>query len=332
MSTITQVPASQTTAKRVLVVILNWNSPQETLAAVESVLRMDYPNYSLMVVDNGSTDDSAEVLAKIDDPRVEFIKLPDNLGFSGGTGIGFDKAIQDGADYIWLLNNDLVTEPGTLSSLVRAAEEDPRIGLVSPLIASLQRPSIYIYAGGYFNPRTLAFGTTRDLQVAAQWAKDSPDTIMLLGTALLVRVELVRKIGKMDAGLFAYWEDTDFSARSNAAGFRNVIDFASTIYHSEKFPTDTPEDIKPHFWYYNARNEIRFWRRYAGLIPCLRQIIWSYRLQLGHLNSLKNAEISRQAILSGMWDGWLNKGGAYRGDRRMPRLIARAVQWHSRRQ
>jgi len=333
VSSIAQSPAGQhPVAKRVLVVILNWNSPHETLSAVESVLQMDYPNYGLVVIDNGSTDNSAEILATISDPRVELIKSPENLGFSGGTSIGFEKAIKDGADYVWLLNNDLVTEAGTLSSLVRAAESDPRIGLVSPLIASLQRRSIYIYAGAYFNPRTLAFGTTRDLQVAAQWARERPDQLMLLGTALLVRVDLVRKIGMMDESLFAYWEDTDFCARSNAAGFRNVIDFASTVYHSEKFPTETPEEIKPHFWYYNARNEIRFWKRYAGLSSFLKQTIWSYRLQLKHLGTLGNAPVSRQAILSGMWDGWLGRGGPYRGQRSMPRPIARAIEWHSRRQ
>jgi GT2 family glycosyltransferase len=331
VSSITQPAASQN-AKSVLVVILNWNSPQETLAAVESVLRMDYPNYRLLVIDNGSTDNSADVLAQIDDPRVELVRSPENLGFTGGCNIGFETAIKNRADYVWLLNNDLVTEAGTLASLVRAAEQDPLIGLVSPLIASLQRPSSYIFAGGYFNPRTLAFATTRDRQLAEQWAREWPEQIMLLGTALLVSVDLVRKIGMMDASMFAYWEDTDFSARSNAAGFRNVIDFASAVYHSEKFPTDTPEEIKPHFWYYNARNGTRFWRKYAGPLSFLRQIIWSYRLQLSHLNMLKNAEVSRQAILSGMWDGWWNKGGPYRADRRMPWLVARIVEWHSRRQ
>jgi hypothetical protein len=292
---------------------------------------MDYPNYRLVVIDNGSTDDSAEVLGNINDPRVELIRSPDNLGFSGGTSIGIEKAIEEGADYVWLLNNDLVTEAGTLSSLVRAAEKDERIGLVSPLIASLQRPSIYIYAGGWFNPQLPAVEATRELEVAQRWAVESPDKIILLGTALLVRVGLARKIGMMDASLFAYWEDTDYSMRSNLAGFRNVVDFESTIYHSEKFPTNTPGEIKPHFWYYNARNEIRFWKKYAGIFSRIKPLNWTYRLQLGHLKTLNNLETSRQAVLAGIWDGFLNRSGQFDASRRMPGAVARVVEWHSRR-
>jgi GT2 family glycosyltransferase len=324
--------AQQSNAKSVLIVILNWNSPQETLAAVESVLQMDYPNYHLAIIDNGSTDNSVELLSKIEDARVELIRSPENLGFTGGCNLGFKKALQTGADYVWLLNSDAVTEPGTLSSLIRVAEEDNRIGLVSPLIASLQRPSTFIYASGYFNAQVPSCMTTRDREIASRWAVEHSDKILLLGTALLVRVDLIRKIGMLDADIFAYWEDSDFSMRSNQAGFRNVVDFTSTVYHSEKFPTDKLEEIKPHFWYYIARNEIRFWKKHASLFPRIKPLWWAYRLQLDHLNAVNGLEPARQAILSGMWDGWLNRNGPFRTNGRMPRWIARIVEMHSRRE
>jgi GT2 family glycosyltransferase len=292
---------------------------------------MDYPNFRVLVIDNGSTDDSVEVLTRIGDRRVDFIALQDNLGYTGGCNIGFEKALDIAADYVWLLNSDSVTEVGTLSSLVRTAEEDPRIGLVSPLIASLQRPSVFIYAGGCYDPQVPCFETTRDSSIAAKWAKEQPDNILLLGTALLVKVDMIRKVGMLDANMFAYWEDTDFSVRSIEAGFRNVIDFAATIYHSEKFPTDKIENIRPHFWYYTARNEVRFWKKHAGFVSRLRPLLWAYRLQLKHLNLVNGAAASRQAILSGIWDGWTNRTGPYRTDGRMPGLVARFVELHSRR-
>ena len=324
--------AQQSGRKRVLIVILNWNSPQETLAAVESVLQMDYPNYHLAIIDNGSTDNSLELLSKIEDCRVELISASENLGFTGGCNLGFEKALQMGADYVWLLNSDAVTQVGTLSSLVRVAERDTRIGLVSPLIASLQRPSTFIYANGYFNANIPSCETTRDLEVASRWATEHSDKILLLGTALLVKVELIRRIGMLDADMFAYWEDSDFSMRSNKAGFRNVVDFASTVYHSEKFPTEKLEDIKPHFWYYIARNEIRFWKKHTSLFSRIRPLWWAYRLQLAHLHAVEGIEPSRQAILSGMWDGWLNKTGPYNAHGRMPRWVASIVEMHGRRQ
>lgn len=323
-------PISQSKAKRVAVVILNWNSASDTLSAVESVLRMDFPNYRLLIIDNGSTDDSVAMLARIEDSRVELIRSPENLGFTGGCNRGFDWALKNGVDYVWLLNSDAVTGVGTLSSLVRAAETDTAIGLVSPLIASLQQPSRFIYAGSFYDARLPGFKLTRDVEVGRRWVKENPSTVILLGTALLVRTELIRKIGKLDDRFFAYWEDTDLSMRSNEAGFRNVVDFASTVSHSEKFPTDRPQDIKPYYWYYLARNEILFWKKHASFTARLKPLWWAYGLQLAHLNLLNGAELSRQAILSGMWDGWLNRTGPYRADARMPRWLARVLETHSR--
>ena len=313
-------------SKSVLIVILNWNSPKETLDAVESVLGMDYPSYRVAIIDNGSTDKSIEALSRIADSRVELIRLPENLGYTGGCNIGMQKAIDEGMDYVWLLNSDSVTQAGTLSSLVKVAEADSRIGMVSPLIASMQRQAIYIYAGGYFNAKMPNCETTRDAQIGARWAEEHRDSILLLGTALLVRTEMARRIGLFDAKMFAYWEDMDLSMRSNGAGFRNAVDFSSTVYHSEKFPTDNPEEIRPHFWYYNARNEIRFWKKHAGFFARLRPLWWAYRLQLGHLNLVKGSEASRQAILAGMWDGWTNKTGAYSANASMPGVIAWAIE------
>jgi GT2 family glycosyltransferase len=331
VSSLTTSQPQPSDAKSVLIVILNWNSPEETLDAVASVLKMDYPNFRVVIIDNGSTDNSVEMLQKIEDGRIELISSPENLGFTGGCNLGFERALQYGSDYVWLLNSDAVTEVSTLSSLVKTAEADSRIGLVSPLIASLQRPSIFMYASGFYDAEVRSCETTRHLDVATKWATEHADRILLLGTALLVKVDLIRKIGMLDNDLFAYWEDNDFSMRSNEAGFRNVVDFSSIVYHSEKFPTDNPDDIKPHYWYYIARNQIRFWKKHADFIPRMRPLWWAYQLQLKHINLFKGAERSRQAILSGMWDGWLNRTGPYRADRRMPSLVAHVVEMHRRR-
>jgi hypothetical protein len=325
------LPSIRQLARSVVIVILNWNSADDTLAGVESVLRMDYPNFHLVIVDNGSTDDSIEKLTKIEDGRVELIQSGENLGFTGGCNLGFDWALEHGADYVWLLNSDAVTEVGTLASLVGVAEADPTIGMVSPLIVSLQEPSRMIYAGGFYNSNLPSCNMTRDIETGKRWVTEHPKEVLLLGTALLVRVELIRRIGKLDQVFFAYWEDIDFSIRSNEAGFRNAVDFTSTVSHCEKFPTDRPQDIKPHFWYYIARNEIRFWKKHAGFRARIKPLWWAYQLQLNHMNLVHGAEASRQAILAGMWDGWLNRTGPYRANGRMPRMAARMIELHSRR-
>ena len=310
-------------------VILNWNCPEETKAAVASVFAMNYHNLSIAIIENGSIDNSAEILKELVSDRVQLIISPANLGYTGGCNLGFDLALQSNADYIWLLNSDAVTEANTLTSLVRLMEEDPTVGLISPIIAASQDPSKLVHVVGKFNPEIPSVDSTKDLETGLRWVAKSPEQIMLLGTALLVRASLVRKIGGFDAALFAYWEDTDFSLRTIKAGFRNTVDFNSTVFHTERSAKNAPHEIKPHFWYYMARNEIHFWRKHTRFFSGLKPLWWQYTTQLGFLKRLQGNTVSRQAILAGLWDGWFKKTGAYRPDLRMPYVVAKIVEVHS---
>ncbi|MEO6912108.1 MAG: glycosyltransferase family 2 protein, partial [Edaphobacter sp.] len=289
-------------APSVLIVILNWNSHEETLTVIESVLQMDSANFRIVIIDNGSTDDSVTFLKEIISERVQLILSPENIGFTGGCNLGFDLALRENADYVWMLNNDSVTRTETLSSMIQLAEADSTIGLVSPMVASLQEPSKLLNAGGIYHPEIPIFSSTRKLQEARDWAATRPNQVMLMGTALLVRVSLIRKIGKLDPAMFAYWEDTDFSLRSIQAGFRNVVDFNSVIYHKEKSAGTEAHSMKPHYWYYMARNEIRFWKKHAKLSARAKTLWWAYESQLSNLRLLRGNKVSRQAILAGLWD------------------------------
>jgi GT2 family glycosyltransferase len=314
----------------VLIVILNWNSPEDTITAVESALKMDYPAFRIAVIDNGSTVDPTESLAPILGDRVTLITSPENLGFSGGCNLGIGHALETNCSYVWLLNSDSVTESTTLSSLVALAESDPKIGMVSPLIFSMQEPTKLVNAGGIYYPDGPHYDTTKKLEQALDWAKNSPQNVTLIGTAILIRLEVVRKIGKLDHELFAYFEDADYSIRSIGAGYRNAVDFNSSVYHMMKPTALQSPEIKPHFLYYMARNEILFWKKYAQSVALLKRIWWAYGYQLKNLRQLTGNQRSRQAILAGIWDGLINKKGAYSPTRRMPTLLAAAVEFHSR--
>jgi GT2 family glycosyltransferase len=313
----------------VLVVILNWNSPEETKAAVASVIAMDYQNLKVAIIENGSIDNSVEILKELVSDRIQLIVSQENLGYTGGCNLGFDLALQSNADYVWLLNSDAVTEANTLPSLVQIMEDDASIGLISPIIAALHNPSKLVHVVAKFDPQTPRCESTKDIEVGRRWMADNPSQIMLLGTALLVRVALVRKIGGFDAVLFAYWEDTDLSLRAIKAGFRNVVDFHSVVYHTERSVNDAAQEIKPHFWYYMARNEIYFWKKHSGFFTRIKPLWWQYTTQLSFLKLLKGNEVSRQAILAGLWDGWFRKTGAYRPDLHMPYLVAKIIEAHS---
>src|SRR4051794_24273822 len=95
----------------VLIVMLNWNSADETRVALESVRRMSYPNFRVLIVDNGSQDGSNVELRRMVGGRVELLESLINTGYTGGCNLGLGHALEIGADYVWLLNNDAVTGP-----------------------------------------------------------------------------------------------------------------------------------------------------------------------------------------------------------------------------
>ncbi len=324
-------PPPAFTEPRVLIVILNWNSWEETTAAARSAEGMSYPRKHILIVDNGSVDDSVARLEPLRSESIDLIARPTNEGFTGGCNLGFEVALRDGFEYVWLLNNDAVTECSTLTSLVGVAEQDAKIGLVSPRIASLQEPTKQLNLGGLYHPETSTFESTKDMAKARRWAETQAKWVMLMGTALLVRVELIRTIGKFDDGMFAYWEDTDFSLRSIRAGFQNRLDFDSVVYHREKDAGTEAMTMKPHYWYYMARNEIRFWRKHARALARLKAFWWTYTFNLRNLRLVRGNTISRQAILAGLWDGWLGRTGPYSAGQRMPMMAARLAEWQSER-
>jgi GT2 family glycosyltransferase len=321
---------SRENAPLVLIVLLNWNDANETVSAIASIQKMDYPNFRILIVDNASEADSVAVLRALVREGVELLESPVNTGYTGGCNLGMKRALEMNAKYVWLLNNDAVVDPKTLSSIVALAESDTSIGLVTPRIASLDEDRL-TFAGGVLSLKDRLYNETHDPAVAEQWNTRYPDAGLVIGTAMLVRTELIRKIGTLDTGFFAYFEDIDYSARSTKAGFRNVVDPNSVVRHLEKNRNIKPLEIEPHYWYYMSRNESRFWRKHLGLAGSLRLAWNSFNGFLRHRNRLTRKPESAQAILAGLWDGWLDRGGPYHPGVQMPALPAAVVSAYSRR-
>ena len=245
----------------VYIIILNWNGCRDTIECLESVFKLDYDNFKVIVVDNGSIDDSVLVIRKRY-PQVILIENRENLGYTGGNNIAMHYAMEQGAEYMWLLNNDTLIERNTLEKLVGTAGKSDEIGMVSPVIYYLGEPEEIQFCGcciDWKNLNLIKFENTED---ALSGESKMPDQIWLWGTALLIRSKVILKVGYLDEQYFAYWEDVDYSIRANIAGFRNVVDHSARIYH--KLPRARIGEINhpPHYFYYMARNEYLFWTKY----------------------------------------------------------------------
>ena len=311
---------------KVWIVVLNWRDAEATAACLASIGASDYRNFRIVVIDNASTDGSVERFVAM--VGIDVIRNSTNLGFTGGVNLGIRQAIAGNADYVWLLNSDATLEPETLSRLVAAAEADPSIGLVSPIFCSPSAPGTVEFCLGRFDPASRTTEQTADIGVARQWLRDSPKQIVVLGTALLIRRALIEAIGGLDDQYFAYVEDVDYSLRSLTAGFRNVVEPGSIVYHQFKTPTENPSDCPPHLHYYMSRNYPLLWRKHFGSFVFRRSTIWFLHQRLLQVRRLGRDEVGVAALLAGLWDGFIGRGGPFNAERQMPwpiRMVMRVL-------
>jgi GT2 family glycosyltransferase len=284
---------------KVFVCILNWNKRDDTLHCVETALAQDYTNLRVVVVDNGSTDDSASALRALGD-RIDLIENKDNLGFTGGCNTGMRHALSHGGDYVWLLNNDSDCEPETLSRLVAHAESSPDIGMVSPIITD-RGTGNDCFAVGRLDLATGIAVETTDAAEAVAMQERYRGQIMLKGTALLLKRGLIERVGFLDERFFAYCEDNDYSVRCAAAGFRAECVTTARIYHDEGLPGGGWR--KPYAYYYAVRNGILFWRKHATGLARWKYARWHACTILRVLARSGYGREETEAFADGLWSG-----------------------------
>jgi GT2 family glycosyltransferase len=208
----------------VYVILLNWNGWQDTLRCLASVDHLEYPNYRVLIVDNCSTDDSVDRI-RATQPNMPMVQTEKNLGFAGGNNVGVRRALEEGADYIWLLNNDTVVGPRSLTAMVELAEEDPKVGVVGSVLYHMDEPEkVQVWGGGRVH---FWCGIVRDRDVPPH---DS-ELQFVIGASMLVKRALIEDIGFLDDGYFMGWEDIDYGFKARSNGWKLKTAVASTVWH-----------------------------------------------------------------------------------------------------
>ena len=296
---------------KVSIIILSWNRYDDICECINSVKKSDYPCFDIIVVDNGS---KKNVVADIEKnhKNVILIKNSKNLGFTGGNNIGMRHAMSNGSDYVWLLNNDTIVDPNALSGLIEVAENNSHAGLLSPIIHYFSAPNRAQYYGSYFdwkNRRTKCIKSCDEVH----WL--NKQDVALWGTALLIKRNIIEKIGYLENSYFAYWEDTEYSLRSLRAGYSNLIVPVAKIYHKHHYCNEEGEKVLPaHYFYYMTRNEYWLWRTHTkGLMKLLfiRKYIANTLRRIGHCKEMCLKE-NVNACFDGLYDAFHN----IRGERR----------------
>jgi len=248
------------TAKRtyyplVSIITVNYNQSEVTCSFIESLNKITYPNFEVIVVDNNSTEDDPNII-KQRYPNIIFIANPINYGFAAGNNFGLMRAK---GDYVMLLNNDIEVPPGFMEPLVQKLENNPKIGAVSPKIKFYYQPDTLQYAG--FTPinnitmRNASIGF-REKDVG-QYEKDRK-TAYAHGAAMMVPISVIKEVGLMSYIFFLYYEEADWCARIANKGYSMYYIHNSFVLHKESISTGKLSALKI---YYQNRNRIVFMRR-----------------------------------------------------------------------
>jgi GT2 family glycosyltransferase len=286
---------------RVTVIVLNWNRREDTLECLRSLERLTYPNYSVIVVDNGSTDGSVEAVKEAF-PSLQLLTNAENLGFAGGNNVGIRHALERESDYIFLLNNDTVVDAALLDELIAAAGADLQIGLVGPKIYYYDQSDKLWYAGAR-EQWLRRIPATVGLDELDQGQYDQVrETAFVYGTAMLIRSRVLEDIGLFDERFFAYHEDADFCMRARQAGYRCVYNPQGVIWHKVSAAT---RDI-PHVQdYLRAKGRILFFVKHLKGFRLLLVFLYElYRLIKVWMWRLRDGQIENGRSYSrGLWDG-----------------------------
>ncbi len=221
---------NHTDRKRCTVIVLNYNGEHLLPACLDSLIKQTDAAIDTTVVDNGSTDGSAALVASRY-PEVRFLALNSNFGFSRANNAAIQDALERGSDYTLLLNNDTFAATDFVSQMLSVMDADPTIAAVCPKIYFAHKPTTLWYAGGDFNLWTSATRHRGWMQTDEGQFDDDRDITQATGCAMLVRRSAIEKVGLLDEQFWIYAEDLDWSVRFCKHGYRLVFAPKAHLWH-----------------------------------------------------------------------------------------------------
>ena len=215
---------------KVAIIILNWNGWKDTIECLESFQRITYPNYQIIIVDNGSTDDSVKRIRE-KFPRLTLIETGRNLGYAGGNNIGIKHALENGAKYILIVNNDTkVVNPEFVNQMVGVMESDSTLGILGPKVLNfkgqIQDTILYIpmLSSCLRESFRLRFRAKKSRDYRAAQLVDA-----VSGVCWFIRSDIINAVGLLDEDYFMYAEELDYCYRVKKAGWE-IMYYLSLIH------------------------------------------------------------------------------------------------------
>jgi len=293
---------------KVFIITLNWNGKDDTLECLGSLRKLDYPNYEIVVVDNGSIDESVSAI-RAQFSEVTIIENRKNIGYAKGFNTGLQYAYERGADYFLILNNDTVVDQHAVSELVKAAQGHKQIGFVTGKVYWYAKAEVLQTVGRHSDPnrlleRQIGSGEVDNGQYDEEREYDFVDDVFLL-----VNREVYEAVGGYDSHFFLYFEETDWCARVRKAGYSILFTPLARIWHKGN-TGGQGVDVSPLRHFYLTRNEIIFFKRnapsgkFAGIAGAY---LWRHTdasLRLIKKGKFRHAFAHLRGAVAGLWCIW----------------------------
>lgn len=252
---------------KVVAVVLTWKDTEMATRCIESVYANSYPNKACVLVDNGSDPPGCPIVQE-KFPALESVQLDRNYGFTGGCNRGMERALELGADYVFMLNNDTIIHEHAIAELVAAMESQPRCGMATPIL---------LYPGD--EQRIQFFTGTMDRDVArhvhpgendllTDAHRKTVETDFAPACAPMYRAQTLREVGMFDERLFTNWEDYDLVCRMQDAGWTFLSVGTAEVIHAHG---QTTGKISPFITYFFTRNRLMCLFRYGRPLGILRK-------------------------------------------------------------
>ncbi len=304
-----------TNGETIFVVVLSYNGLADTRTCLTSLYPALRAGVVPVLVDNGSTDGTAEAVA-IEFPWCRVLRVEVNRGPVGGNNAGIKAALASGEKWILLLNNDTTVHPDLFDLLTEAAAANQEFSVLGPVIRFMDDPEVVMTDGCLFNvPKSRGFFSRKPVLLEGHRPPRATAVDIVNGCCLMIRTDMVRKIGVFDERMFMYHDETDLCLRVIEAGGRlGVIDHA-LIWH--KGSATSRATGKRSIRYFDARNLWFLLKKHrgaplhdrSGLATRLAYFRYMYYWYSAERDAGK--ETSAAAVIDGICDGLAGVAGAY---------------------
>ena len=304
---------------KVSIIILNWNGLKYTIECLESLRKITYPNYEVIVVDNGSKGNDADVLEEKYKDYIKLIRNKENLGFAEGNNVGIRQVLkEEKSDYILCLNNDTIVEPDFLDELIKCSQRHPEAGSVQPKMVFSWNPH-YIDSAGHLYSKN-SFNFNRGAYESADKYNDENEIISCCAGACLYKKEALEDIKinneYFDKDFFASYEDADLGFRLQWSGWKSWYCPKAVVYHKRGATTGIRS---PFIIYYSARNQVWTYFKNFPLGFILKNFPWFFIAEITQISL--NLLRKRPIILKAKFDAYRNLGKILKKRKQIKKIV-----------